>query len=364
MGAFFTNLQVRGASTEAICNVLPKLTTARAYVSPQSNGWVTVYPEATETQSDTICAMAEGLSKMFKTDVLGFLVHDSDIAIYWLYRCGDLLDHFNSAPDYFDEADAEMHDGVRSDTDALLPLCVAGTNRTQLDRILHPPAGHPTFAEEIIANLATLLGINDTRASLGFEYFNREGADLLPDAASFEPVGPDAARKVAQTDPPARSDTVPPPIPASDGFLFAITMLTMGWSEQQRSNIQQFSKIRGQSVDDLLKNTLASFDKSASNLLKKSKLPNPPTFEELKSARDQSPDALAALIAEKTPAQLTDLGIIAANNNLADFLAALLKYGLDPTAASAAGQTTLAAAAHHGPDSAIYRLAKAAAGEK
>src|SRR6266404_4610009 len=103
MGAFFTNLQIRNASTRAICSALPKLTEDRAYVSPESRGWVTVYPEATEDQSETIRGIASGLSKTLKADVLGFLVHDSDIAMYWLYQNGRLTDEFNSAPDYFGE---------------------------------------------------------------------------------------------------------------------------------------------------------------------------------------------------------------------------------------------------------------------
>lgn len=80
MGAFFTSLQIRNGATKAICAALPKLTRSRAYVSPIRNGWVTAYTEATEDQSESpMVALAEGLSKMFKTDVLGWLVHDSPI---------------------------------------------------------------------------------------------------------------------------------------------------------------------------------------------------------------------------------------------------------------------------------------------
>jgi hypothetical protein len=93
MGAFFTNLQIRNGATKAICTAWPRLAKSRAYVSPARNGWVTVYAEATEDQSEPpMLSLAEGLSHMFKTDVLGLLVHDSDIVMYWLYRCGEPLD--------------------------------------------------------------------------------------------------------------------------------------------------------------------------------------------------------------------------------------------------------------------------------
>jgi hypothetical protein len=36
MGAFLTNLQIRNASTKAICDALPKQTQSRAYVSAKN----------------------------------------------------------------------------------------------------------------------------------------------------------------------------------------------------------------------------------------------------------------------------------------------------------------------------------------
>jgi len=359
MGAFFTNLQVRHASSKAICAALPKLTESRAYVSPEGNGWVTVYLEATEDQNDkTLCAIAGRLSKNLKTDVLGFLVHDSDIAAYWLYRNGTLTDEFNSAPDYFGErVDEKTRARVRGNTDILLPLCIAGTSRAQLDEVLHPADGFPTFAEEIVTELAKLLGIDEMRASLGFNYFDEEGAENLPDVAEFEPVGRGVERKEAE---PA-ADTDAPMIPMPDDYPIAINMLTQTWNSKYDQSNAAFAKMFGKDTGDMMKRMRDQFDKSARELLKKSALPGLPSIDELKSARDAGPEALAALIAEKTPGQLTEIGIGAAVYGLEPFLAALLKRGLDPNAANPAGRTTLAAAAQHGTDSKIYRLVKAAA---
>jgi len=359
MGAFFTNLQIRNASTQAICASLPKVTQSRAYVSPQANGWVTVYPEATEDQNEkTMCAIARGLSKTLKTDVLGFLVHDSDIAMYWLFHDGALTDEFNSAPDYFGEGvDGKTCARVRGNPDALLPLCVDGTSRAQLDEILHPPDGAPTFAEDIIIELAKLLGIDDTRASLGFNYFDEEGAEMLPAAADFEPVGKGTERKEAQV----ASDAGEPPAPLLDTYPIAIGMLTQNWNSKYDQSNPQFIKMFGNQTEDMMKQMREAFDKGTRDLLKQSALPGLPSIEELKSARDAGPEALAALIAEKTPGQLTEIGIGAAVYGLEPFLAALLKCGLDPNAVNSAGRTTLDAAAQHGTNSAVYRLVKAAA---
>jgi hypothetical protein len=371
MGAFFTNLQVRNASTQAICAALPKLTQSRVYVSPESNGWVTVYAEATEDQNEqTLCVLAGGLSRTLKTDVFSFLVHDSDIAIYWLYRSGVLTDEFNCAPDYFGERlDEKTRARVRGNTDALLPLCVGGVTRAQLDEILHPADGPPTMAEDIVIELAKLLGIDAARASLGFNYFNEEGEEMLPDAAEFEGVGEGTERKEVQPTSnifavdfggTALPDDVPP-APLLDAFPIAINMLTQTWNSKYDQTNPQFIKMFGNQTEGMMKQMRDAFDKSTRDLLKQSTVPGLPKIEELKAARDQGPEALAALIAERTPGQITEIGVGAAVYGLESFLGALLKHGLDPNAANAQGRTTLNAAEQHGKESDIYRLAKAAA---
>jgi hypothetical protein len=102
-------------------------------------------------------------------------------------------------------------------------------------------------------------------------------------------------------------------------------------------------------------------DLAARGLLKKSNLPGLPTIEELIAARNDGPEALAELLAKRTPGKLADIGVIAATHGAADLLAALLKWGLDANAPNEQGATTLSAAEEHGRDSAVYRVVKAAA---
>jgi len=382
MGAFFTNCQVRGASTRAVAAALAHFTRSRAYVSPEKNGWVTVYTEATEEQDQTVlCAIAEGLSRTLKTDVFGFLVHDSDIAAYWLYRCGALADEFDSAPDYFDKhVDAGTRDRVRGNPDVLSPLCAAGTTRSQIEAVIHPPDGFHLMAEDILTDLGELLGIDASRLILGFNYFDEEGEEILPDADQFEPVGKGAESKES-VDPDAEPSAFPeegsertespsfePSCEADDSayevFPHAIGMLVMRWSRQTRKQMQVSFGYSGQQVEGMLKQLAAQFDQSAKNLLRHSELADRPTYEELKAARDAGPEALAEIIAKRTPAMLTDVGVGAAVAEVTEFLAALFNHGLDPNATGRRGQTTLEAAARHGQTSAIYQLAKTAADKK
>src|SRR5215469_15567249 len=131
MGAFFTNYQVRGKSASDVSKAIEPLVETRAYVSTAKGGWVTVYDEASDQQDDGILKRtAAELSKQLGTAVLAFLVHDSDIAIYWLCENGVLIDEFNSAPDYYKKASDKVRLRVRGDADKLLPLCLPGTTRS------------------------------------------------------------------------------------------------------------------------------------------------------------------------------------------------------------------------------------------
>jgi hypothetical protein len=115
----------------------------------------------------------------------------------------------------------------------------------------------------------------------------------------------------------------------------------------------------GLSIDTVLKRMNDGFENVTRDLLRKSTVADLLTIEELKLARDWGPEALATLIADKTPDHLTEIGIGAADQGLEAFVAALLKHGLDPNAANAQGRTTLSAAEQHGKGSAVYRLVAA-----
>ena len=50
MGASLTNYQVRGKSAAEVSEAVASLVQSRAYVSPEKNGWVTIYDEASDRQ--------------------------------------------------------------------------------------------------------------------------------------------------------------------------------------------------------------------------------------------------------------------------------------------------------------------------
>src|SRR5260370_40549738 len=122
MGLFCVNFHFRTTDDRALPEVLNRRGITRYRVVPAKSGWTSLYEEQASEQDDRrIRDLASGLSEDLHVAAIAFLVHDSDIACYWLFDNGQLLDEYNSDPGYFDsDADGPPSpSGGR--TDVLLP---------------------------------------------------------------------------------------------------------------------------------------------------------------------------------------------------------------------------------------------------
>jgi hypothetical protein len=379
MGAFFTNYHIRTDDLVAARDAVNALAAdSRAYLSPPAGGWVTVYDEHSDNQDDAVLRRtAMGLSRKLATHVIAFLVHDSDILMYVAYGRGQLLDEFNSAPDYFGEdVDDETRARVRGDAAALLPLCPAGTMLEQVEAVLHP-AVRDVFAERTLEDLATVLGIDPARASLGFRYFEEDGADALPDHDQFVAAGKTKRRKSAGK---GRKATARARRAAAAGVVsdvesaasneaeplqllaVAIGMLCMPWKSSPAfaANPQLLEALGPQAREKMaaqMEAIRAGFDKEAGRMLAASGVTGAPSLAEFVAARDAGPDALAELIAARVPQVAADVAIASAAQGEEPFVRALLaRPGLiDPASTYAASGMTLLMAALQGGLSDVAR---------
>jgi len=169
MGAFIVNINVRTNDRQAVESQLANL---NAWVTGAKDGWITVYEEKASTQDDRwIRQLSERLSATLDVPVIAFLVHDSDVLCYWLFDAGAQVDEFNSCPDYFDD-DAADDSSSTGQPGVLLAYCIPGTQLAAVEEVLH--AKHHVFAEEHLANLADLLGIDQARAMTNYSYLGDE----------------------------------------------------------------------------------------------------------------------------------------------------------------------------------------------
>src|SRR5438105_337697 len=162
MGLFCVNLHFRTTDDKALSDALGRRGVSRYRVVPAKSGWTSLYEEQASEQDDRrIRDLAGGLSEDLHVPAVAFMVHDSDIACYWLFDNGQLLDEYNSDPGYFDtDADGPPSpSGGR--TDVLVRYCQPGVRQDELAAMLsRETVRATTFAEDLIRRLAKALGID------------------------------------------------------------------------------------------------------------------------------------------------------------------------------------------------------------
>lgn len=162
MGRFCVSLHFRTTDDRVLSEGLGRRAISRYRVVPAKSGWTSLYEELASEQDDRrIRDLAGGLSGELHVPAIAFMVHDSDIACYWLFDNGQLVDEYNSDPGYFDsDADGPPSpSGGR--TDVLLRYCRPGVQQDELATMLaQETVRATTFAEDVIRRLAKALGID------------------------------------------------------------------------------------------------------------------------------------------------------------------------------------------------------------
>jgi hypothetical protein len=102
MGLFYANLTVYPPHREALLDTLRRLNRT-AFTSPTVDGYTVVFDQDNDNQDfDDIqrlgCEVTGGLS----CAGLAAVLHDDDVLYLWLFRDGEVQDHYNSLPQYFD----------------------------------------------------------------------------------------------------------------------------------------------------------------------------------------------------------------------------------------------------------------------
>lgn len=181
MGGMWTSLTVRAASQEAVVAVLRKLHRT-AFVGPCESGWVSVFDEQCEQQSETdTVGLGCDVTRLLGMPGLAILVHDGDMLCSWVFRDGNLIDRYDSWPGYFHGLDPRPQGGdAKAACKALgLPDC-----SRRLHEALHEADDYTdglTLHERILG----ALGLPETSLGLGYGYVARGEA---PPGATFAHV--------------------------------------------------------------------------------------------------------------------------------------------------------------------------------
>lgn len=167
-------LALGGEGLAALWTTMEQIAEAHpvAFVAPPENGWIGIFTTDSDYER-----LPEALSAELQTIAIGFSVYDDDFMCYHLTRDGQVLDRFNSRPDYFtgelemDEPEedsepieiAQLRERLGMPAPELLAgsatilaeACGLTTQIERIDEVLHKEPGWSAFAhlEELTALL-------------------------------------------------------------------------------------------------------------------------------------------------------------------------------------------------------------------
>jgi len=181
MGAFIANFHVRSQAGDTVHDACAAIGATQFRASDARSGWVSIYEQRASGQDEAwIEQFSRELSARLKGPCVAFLVHDSDIARYWLNDQGQLLDEYNSIPDYFDQASDEEKRRLKGRAEVFLRYCQPGVTAQEVEAVLRTET---TFAEDTIMKLAEFLGIEPERVLGDFGHPESGGGGSLGDFA-------------------------------------------------------------------------------------------------------------------------------------------------------------------------------------
>jgi hypothetical protein len=206
MGSFITNLHVRDADRIAIIEALRSIGVVPAYVrgSPETR-WTSIFPEAGDQDDTALPKMAHALSGALKRPVIAFIVHDSDVLLYWLCDEGKELDRYNSAPGYFTDQETPPDGG---NPEALMVYCQPG----RLLSLLHPEKSAPEPPAPTKSDPDAMKDAVRKTLRLSYPAF----AAKMPNPPSLEEFLAEAEKRWAERS--AAAESAPP---ATEEFVFA-----------------------------------------------------------------------------------------------------------------------------------------------
>src|SRR5438105_27472 len=139
-----------------------------SFVAPPQHGYVVVYDrEVDELRTDAAILVGTLLSKEFGVPVLCVLNYDDDILCYWLFEQGQLIDEFNSRPDYFEQRPEEFQP-QGGDLGRLCSSLVAPTGPAEVENVLRKK--HYVLVVDQHMELANALGLPPCSVGLGYDY--------------------------------------------------------------------------------------------------------------------------------------------------------------------------------------------------
>lgn len=128
----FISTQASGAPRS--CENWRTQTEMRFFLAPAVNGWVSIYNDQCGQVS-----IGDRITCHLPCDIVSLMVQDDNIFCCWYYKNGQLIDHYNSCPDYFGEEVTEQEkEECKGHPDCYQDLLTDPKQIFSLQRIFNP----------------------------------------------------------------------------------------------------------------------------------------------------------------------------------------------------------------------------------
>ena len=194
MGAFYGSVLVKTSdrdAAQAAVELAAKETSTKFLFGPVHNGWLSVFPEHAG-QSDHVSA---AIARHLPCDILHLQLHDDDVFAYSFYRNGQLVDQYNSCPEYFGEVSAAEKQACQGRPELLKDLFPKAESLSRLRALLGSGKKY-TFEQERMEQFVKLLGLSNAMSS--YEYLQSGERDDIKGWKQFIHIPDQNAEKAAQ----------------------------------------------------------------------------------------------------------------------------------------------------------------------
>lgn len=166
MGLKYANITLQTADQKKVIAFLNNIQ-RMAFVLPLTKGFVMVCDEISDLYDpDT----AQQLTQYLGCSGILVVNFDDDILLYWLYQSGQLLDEYNSHPDYSEENSTTPLQPTGGNARILCEAFNKTDYFSKVDKILHPEDDSSYLDENNRhSDLANLLGWPTQYSHLGYD---------------------------------------------------------------------------------------------------------------------------------------------------------------------------------------------------
>lgn len=167
MGASYGSILIRTENSGKVRKALDEVAKAdgcRFLLGPPIDGWISAFPDDSGQSDKTSIEIAKHLPD----DIFHLLVHDDDIFAYYFYRNGQLVDHYNSCPDYFQKVSADEKQQCQGRPELFKDLLTKPGSLDKLKTLLKTNHEKFIFEQERMSRFIELLGLSNAVSS--YEY--------------------------------------------------------------------------------------------------------------------------------------------------------------------------------------------------